>query len=330
MNIIKILAGQALLNVLVMAFSIALLSISNTIDAQEVMPNHVHQMDMLSTAPAHQHLHPDQSQFQDQPISDHHSTTATPLPAVADTVVEQNRIPELNVENVVYFAKKPTANSQRHHDVEDNAHQHGNERYSSVIFNAFYSQNTSQHATQQDYLLDGWFGTDQHKAFVQAHVQQQQDHSTEQRLQLGYRAMWSDFWDSTWALGYRNDIRAQGQGQTALVMGVQGLAPYFIDSKVQLWLGEQQLTLLNVDLSREFWLTQRINFATFVDAEYLMRTTVQDERLQGWSHIKAGLQAHYVLHPDVQPYLTLYHLHEQKQESTANDWRYGMGLMLRF
>ncbi len=77
--------------------------------------------------------------------------------------------------------------------------------------------------------LETRIGTDENKIFIKVHA----DHAESQQAEYDAKVLYSrnvaDFWDVQAGLRYRNDQnREVDQDQVDAVIGVHGLAPYFL------------------------------------------------------------------------------------------------------
>jgi len=149
---------------------------------------------------------------------------------------------------------------------------HGNQINSLVIAERMeYS-----HSDDKDSFVweaQGWVGTDLHKLWFKAEGEHLEEEGTEEaEVQLLYSRAISPFWDLQ--AGLRHDLEPS-PNRTHLVLGAQGMAPYWFEMDTAMFLSEEGKLSARVEAEYDLRLSQRLilqprlelNLATSADRE---------------------------------------------------------------
>lgn len=121
---------------------------------------------------------------------------------------------------------------------------------------------------------------------------------------LETRLLWthalSRWWDT--AVGLRQD-GGQGESRRWASIGVQGLAPYFIETEVNLFVGESGRTALRVELEYDARLTQRLIVQPVVEMNAYGKTDAANGMGKGLAEVEAGLRLRYEWRREIAPYI---------------------------
>ncbi len=123
-------------------------------------------------------------------------------------------------------------------------------------------------------------------------------HDARTELLWGYAA--APFWDTQ--LGLRID-GGQGPTRTWLAFGVEGTAPYNIDTRATAYLGQGGRAALRLALSYDAYLTQKLVLQP--RTEWTLNSRDDAARGVGWglSSAIAGLRLRYEITPQIAPYV---------------------------
>lgn len=147
-----------------------------------------------------------------------------------------------------------------------------------------------------------WYGGDFNKFWLKT-----EGEDSDGRLQsLRNEALWShavsSYWDAQ--AGVRQDL-GEGPGRTWVALGVQGLAPYWLETEATVYVGENGRTAARLALQYEELMTQRV----VLQAKFEMTLYGKDDRQRGLgaglSDTEAGVRLRYELERETGPYLGL-------------------------
>lgn len=153
-------------------------------------------------------------------------------------------------------------------------------------------------------FLDGqlWYGRAFNKFWLKA-----EGEDTEGRLEdLRTEALWShaisSYWDAQ--AGVRQDL-GEGPGRTWVALGVQGLAPYWLDTEATVYVGENGRTAARLALQYEELMTQRLVLQSKFETSLYGKDDRQRGLGSGLSDTEVGVRLRYELERESGPYLGL-------------------------
>ena len=156
------------------------------------------------------------------------------------------------------------------------------------------------------YVLDGeaWIGYDLNKLWLKTdveHVFSGADDGTEEgELQVLYSRAVSAFWD--FQIGARTDFGG-GPNRSWVVLGFQGLAPYFFEAEAAVFIGEAGQAAFRLDAEYDLLLTQQWILSPEIEMEFHTRNDAATGTGAGFSEVEAGLRLRYEFAPEFAPYL---------------------------
>lgn len=148
-----------------------------------------------------------------------------------------------------------------------------------------------------------WMGSDLHKIWIKTEGERVSGEGLEEaELQLLYSRAISPFWDLQ--LGLRHDIEPS-PSRSHFVIGTQGLAPYWFETDVAVFISEEGKASARLEAEYELFLTQRLilqprielNLAASDDLEVGIRRGVFDS--------VAELRLRYEFRREFAPYVGL-------------------------
>lgn len=153
------------------------------------------------------------------------------------------------------------------------------------------------------FSLDGWLGRDLHKLHLSAEGEVADGAVHDGTVQLLYGHGVTPFWDVR--VGWQGDLRPAPERHW-LVLGIEGLAPGWIEVNASLLLGEGRAGLdLDVDhdlrLSRHWVLTPSLEARLYDSADRAAGTGA------GLAETELGLRLRYEIRPDLAPYVGIHH-----------------------
>lgn len=148
---------------------------------------------------------------------------------------------------------------------------------------------------------DAWYGTDNNKLWLKTEGEGLQDGGVESaEVQLLYSHRISPFFDLQ--AGLRYDIEPD-PGRGFAVLGLQGLAPYGIETDVALFVSEDGDTSLRGEFGYELLLTQRLILAPEFEFTVAAQDVPEYGVGSGLASTEVGLRLRYEIRREFAPYI---------------------------
>lgn len=176
------------------------------------------------------------------------------------------------------------------------------EHHHPSLFKAFTLEGDiggSQHGSVGQWDLDGWIGGDQHRLWLKSEGKWRKNHLHEAEFSILYSRNIDAFWDLQF--GVRHEMKPQSWNHIAI--GVEGLAPYFIETNVHLFLSEQGDLSLRLQQETELLLTQSLILQPFIEMNVFAQEVPEQRKGAGISDIAFGLQTRYEITRKLAPYV---------------------------
>ena len=151
------------------------------------------------------------------------------------------------------------------------------------------------------YEITARYGLDYNRAVLKA-----EGHVADGRVEeAGTELLWSHafapFWDAQ--LGVRHDSGLGRPGRNWLALGVQGLAPYWFETDVAVYIGDDGRSALRLEVEYELLLTQRLVLQPRLEASLYGKEDPEWARGTGLSETTAGLRLRYEVLREFAPYV---------------------------
>lgn len=146
----------------------------------------------------------------------------------------------------------------------------------------------------------GWIGKDLSKLWLKSELERSGGHLEEFELQALYSRAIAPFWDLQ--IGVRQDFKPSPQ-RSWLALGVQGLAPYFIDLEATLFFGQGRQLALRIDAEHDIPISQKLILTPEIEVNLYSQ---DDQALgigAGLSDYQAGLRLRYEIVREFAPYI---------------------------
>lgn len=144
-----------------------------------------------------------------------------------------------------------------------------------------------------------WLGYDLNKVWLKTEIEHVDGHTEEAELRLLYNRGITPFWDAQ--VGIRHDF--QPNSRNWLTVGLQGLAPYLLETDAAFFIGESGDTALRLELGYEILFTQQL----ILPPEFEINIYGQNDRETGMgsglSDSQLGLRLRYEIRREFAPYL---------------------------
>jgi len=145
-----------------------------------------------------------------------------------------------------------------------------------------------------------WLGKDLNKLWLKTEGELANSDIEEAEVQLLYSRAIAPYWDVQ--IGWRHDINPE-PNRNWLAVGVQGLAPYFFETDVAVFVGEQGLISLRGQFEYELMLTQKWILSPEVEVNIFSKNDEDVGVGSGLSDISAGLRLRYEIKREFAPYI---------------------------
>ncbi len=150
-----------------------------------------------------------------------------------------------------------------------------------------------------------WYGGDYNRLMLKSEGDRS-DESTHTRTEL----LWDRIVARWWSVqaGIRHDA-GDGPSRTWAALGVDGLAPYWIDVEATFYVGDSGRTALRVEASHDMRITQRLILQPQVEFNAYGKDDVERGLGSGLSDLEAGLRLRYEIRREFAPYVGVHWKH---------------------
>lgn len=169
-----------------------------------------------------------------------------------------------------------------------------------LLFNVQVEQFEWREGDVQVMEGDAWLGRDLQKIWFKFDVEYAEDHLEEAELQALYGVAVAPYWDLQF--GVRHDVRPQ-PSKTWGVLALHGLAPYFFETDLSLFIGEDGDVAASLTAEYELLLTQKLILAPEISVDLYGQNDRETASGSGLSGVAAGLRLRYEIRPELAPYV---------------------------
>ncbi len=147
---------------------------------------------------------------------------------------------------------------------------------------------------------ESWYGGDVDKLWLKTEIEGEYGHKPEQ---AEFQALWSHAIDPWFNLqtGVRLDARPDTRGH--LVLGVEGLAPYWIEVDAAAFLSDKGDVTARIEAEHEMRVTQKLILQPRVELDLALQDIQQQKVGSGLSTGELGLRLRYEIVPQFAPYV---------------------------
>ncbi len=148
--------------------------------------------------------------------------------------------------------------------------------------------------------VQGWVGYDLNKVWFKTEGERVGGETEEAEVQLLYGRAVAPFWDLQ--AGWRRDLRPE-PSRDWLVLGIQGLAPYWFEVDAAVFLGKDGRTAARLDAEYEILFTQRLVLTPEVELNFYGKDDPAAGIGSGLSKMDLGLRLRYEIRREFAPYV---------------------------
>ena len=145
-----------------------------------------------------------------------------------------------------------------------------------------------------------WIGYDLNKLYFYTEGEKPKDGTTESENQLVYSRAIAPYWDIQFGVGYD---KTEEDSQTWGVVALQGLAPYFFETRGALLIGDSGNVGLRLEAEYEALLTQKLILTPSIATDLYSKDNVSMGLGKGLSNITAGARLRYEIRREFAPYV---------------------------
>lgn len=147
---------------------------------------------------------------------------------------------------------------------------------------------------------EAWLGKDRDKALLKTRGEATSDATEEFELQLLYSRAIDRYWDLE--VGWRGDFQPVEQ-RDWVTIGVQGLAPLFIETEAAFFVGESGRTSARIRWAYEMLLTNRWELEPELELNWYGKDDEVNGIGSGFANLEAGLRLRYIIRRELIPYV---------------------------
>lgn len=153
--------------------------------------------------------------------------------------------------------------------------------------------------------INAWIGRDIHKLSLASEGERDEEGTESAETRLAWQRAVAPYWDLQ--LGWRRDWQPDDPNRDWAMVALNGTAPYFIETRVQFFLGGDTRTQLRVELEKELLLSQRLELVPSLELTAFGRNDDAQEVGHGLAKVEAGLRLHYSIIRQFAPYIGVHH-----------------------
>jgi copper resistance protein B len=152
----------------------------------------------------------------------------------------------------------------------------------------------------QHWDAQAWYGSDRNRLWLKSAGTRDEGHTGHAELQTLYSRAISPFFDAQ--IGVRHDLQPH-PSRDWLVLGLQGLAPYFFDTEATLFIGESGRSALRLKAEHDLLLTQRLILSPELEANFYGEDDAAAHVGSGLSDLEFGVRLRYEIQRELAPYI---------------------------
>lgn len=170
-------------------------------------------------------------------------------------------------------------------------------RSSLVVDQLEYQYTDTKNISWDIYAYAGY---DLDKIYIYSEGEKAKDESTESENQLVYSRAISPYWDIQLGVGYD---KSESFDQTWGVLGVQGLAPYFFETRASILLGDDGNIGFRAEAEYEALFTQKLILTPSVGVSAYSKNNEEMGIGSGFSNVTLGTRLRYEFTREFAPYV---------------------------
>jgi len=145
-----------------------------------------------------------------------------------------------------------------------------------------------------------WYGGDYNKLWIKTEGERVAGITQGASVDVLFDRVVGRWWDAQG--GIRQDF-GRGPARTWLALGLQGLAPYWLDAEATFYVGEEGRTAVRLKADYDLLLTQRLILQPYGEANIYGKSDAEREVGSGLSDLELSLRLRYEVRREFAPYL---------------------------
>ncbi|WP_442489514.1 copper resistance protein B [Halomonas litopenaei] len=158
--------------------------------------------------------------------------------------------------------------------------------------------------------FQAWYGGDVHRVYLKGEGDNTQGDGEDaefESLDLLYSRLIADFWELQGGLGYQGGLGSDDHPERYFgVISLQGLAPYRLETELDLRVSDDGDTSLSLEQEYDLRLTQRLYLQPRLEMEVAFDDAEEFGVGEGFNSLRTGLRLRYELHRKFAPYVGAY------------------------
>jgi copper resistance protein B len=172
-------------------------------------------------------------------------------------------------------------------------------RFGKVMLDQFEWRDAQEGAAVA-WDAQAWYGGDYDKLWVKTEGERIAGLTRDATADILFDHVVARWWDAQ--AGIRQDF-GKGPARTWLALGLQGLAPYWLDVEATFYVGEQGRTALRLKADYDLLLTQRLILQPYGEVNLYGKSDPQHLVGSGISDLELSLRLRYEVRREVAPYV---------------------------
>jgi len=170
--------------------------------------------------------------------------------------------------------------------------------YTKVTIDELEYQNNDEKNVAWD--TNAWIGYDLNKIYIYSEGEKPKDGSAQSENQLVYSKAIAPYWDVQFGVGYD---KTATDSQTWGVIALQGLAPYFFETRGALLIGDDGNIGLRLEAEYEALFTQKLILTPSISANLYSKDNPTMGLGKGLSNLTTGMRLRYEIKREFAPYV---------------------------
>jgi copper resistance protein B len=145
-----------------------------------------------------------------------------------------------------------------------------------------------------------WYGGDYNKLWIKTEGERVAGVTHTASVDVLFDRVVARWWDAQ--AGIRQDF-GRGPARTWLALGLQGLAPYWLNTEATFYVGEEGRAALRLKADYDLLLTQRLVLQPYGEVNAYSKSDAQRDLGSGLSDLELSLRLRYEVRREFAPYL---------------------------
>jgi copper resistance protein B len=172
-------------------------------------------------------------------------------------------------------------------------------RFGKVMLDQFEWRDAQEGAAGA-WDAQGWYGGDYNKLWIKTEGERVGGLTHNASVDVLFDRVVGRWWDAQG--GIRQDF-GRGPARTWAALGLQGLAPYWLDAEATFYVGEEGRTAVRLKADYDLLLTQRLILQPYGEVNIYGKSDAEREVGSGLSDLELSLRLRYEVRRELAPYL---------------------------